>query len=91
MVEILVIQYDLEVQFGRVQILMLIKIQQTLMVSVDLILQKLLATRLRLGNEIPLETLQIQTITITLLWTLTLLQVEEYQEEAIVVRLVQQH
>ena len=62
-----VTRLDLEDLFGQVQILMHTKTQPTLMVLVDLILQKLLATRLPLGNEIPRATLQIQTITITLL------------------------
>ena len=61
------IQYDLEVQYRQVQIQTLTKIQQTLMVLVDRILQNLLATRLPLAREIQVARLQIPMTTTTLL------------------------
>ena len=70
--------------------LMLIKIQLALMVLQELILLIHQVIQLLLAKEIQAETLQTQQISITLLWTQTLLQVEEYQEEATIARLVQQ-
>ena len=61
------IQYDLEVQYGQVQIKMRIKIQEVLMVLVDRILQKPLATLLPLAREIQVARLQIPMTITTLL------------------------
>ena len=60
------------------------------MVLLEPMLQNLRATRLQLAKEILVEILQTQQTSITLLWTQTLLQVEEYREEEIVVRQDQQ-
>ena len=61
------IRLDLEVLFGQVRILMLIKIQSALMVLQELILHTHQVIRLQLAKEIQAEILQTQMTTTTLL------------------------